>query len=113
MPPRRERQSPDCEDRDTRRRGRPAGNPEMEHQIRDLRTRLEEMDTTQRHGAGAGEFSDSEVEEEAGHEAEEVSAEDASIERLIRAIARMILKTKMDILIYEGSLNVEELLDWI
>jgi hypothetical protein len=113
MLPRRERQSPDREDRDARRRGRQPGNPEMECQIRDLRARLEEMETTQRHGAGAVEFSDSEIEEEAGHDAEEVSAEDASTERLIRAIARMSSKTKMDIPVYEGSLNVEELLDWI
>jgi hypothetical protein len=80
MPPRRERQSPDREDRDARRRGRPAGNPEIERQMRDLRARLEEMETAQRRGVGAGEFSDSEVEEEAGHEAEEVTAEDASTE---------------------------------
>jgi hypothetical protein len=33
MPPRRERQSPDLEDRDSRRRGRPAGNPEIERQM--------------------------------------------------------------------------------
>jgi hypothetical protein len=45
MPPRRERQSPDREDRDVRRRGRPAGNAEMERQMRDLRARLEEMET--------------------------------------------------------------------
>jgi hypothetical protein len=64
MPPRRERQSPDREERDARRKGRPAGNPEMERQIRDLRVRLEEMETTQRHGAGTTEFNDSEVEEE-------------------------------------------------
>jgi hypothetical protein len=113
MPPRRERQSPDREDRDARRRGRPAGNAEMEREMRDLRARLEEMETTQRRGAGAAEFSDSEIEEEAGHDAEEVSAEDASTERLIRAIARMSSKTKMDIPVYEGSLNAEELLDWI
>jgi hypothetical protein len=81
--------------------------------MRDLRARLEEMETTQRHGAGAVEFGDFEIEEEAGHDAEEVSAEDASTERLIRAIARMSSKTKMDIPIYEGSLNAEELLDWI
>jgi hypothetical protein len=86
MPLRRERKSPYCEDRDARRRGRPAGNPEMECQIRDLRARLEEMETTQRHGAGTAEFSDPEVEEEAGHDQEEVTAEDASTERLIRAI---------------------------
>jgi hypothetical protein len=109
---RRERQSPDPEDREVRRRGRPAGNPEMERQMRDLRARLEEMETTQRRGVGAGDLSDSEVEEEAGHE-EEVTAEDASTERLIKAIARMSSKTKMDIPVYEGSLDAEELLDWI
>jgi hypothetical protein len=113
MLPRRERKSPDREDRDTRRRGRPVGNPKIEHQMRDLRARLEEMETAQRRGAGAREFSDSEVEEEAGHDAEEVTTEDASTERLIKAIARMSSKTKMDIPIYEGSLNAEELLDWI
>jgi hypothetical protein len=32
---------------------------------------------------------------------------------LIRAISRMSSKTKMDIPTYEGSLNAEELLDWI
>jgi hypothetical protein len=36
MPPRRERQSPDREDRDVRRRGRPAGNAEIEREMRDL-----------------------------------------------------------------------------
>jgi hypothetical protein len=113
MSPRRESQSPDREDEDVRRRGRPAGNPEMERQIRDLRARLEEMETTQRRGAGIAEFSDSKVEEEDGHDQEEVTAEDASTERLIRAISRMSSKTKMDIPVYEGSLNAEELLDWI
>jgi hypothetical protein len=48
MPPRRERQSPDPEDREVRRRGRPAGNPEMERQMRDLRARLEDMETAPR-----------------------------------------------------------------
>jgi hypothetical protein len=37
MAPRRERQSPDLEDRENqRRRGRQAHNPEMERKIRDL-----------------------------------------------------------------------------
>jgi hypothetical protein len=43
MPPRTERQSPDPEEREVRRRGRLTGNPEMERQIRDLRARLEDM----------------------------------------------------------------------
>jgi hypothetical protein len=80
--------------------------------MRDLRARLEEMEIVQRRGAGARDISDSEVEEEARHE-EEVTVEDASTERLIKAIARMSSKTKMDIPAYEGSLDVEELMDWI
>jgi hypothetical protein len=44
MPPRRERQSPDPEDRDVQRRGRPAQNPELERKMRDLRARLEDME---------------------------------------------------------------------
>ena len=38
------------------------------------------METAQRRGVGAGEFSDSEVEAEAGHDEGEVTAEDASTE---------------------------------
>jgi hypothetical protein len=112
MPPRRERQSPDPEDREVRRRGRPVGNPEMERQMRDLRARLEEMETAQRRTASAGDLSDSEDEVEAERE-EEVAAEDAANERLIKAIARMGAKAKMDIPVYEGNLDAEELLDWI
>ena len=82
MPPRRERKSPSPKDREARRRGRPAGNPEMERQMRDLRARLEDMEAAQRCTVGARDLSDSKVEEEAGHE-EEVTAEDASTERLI------------------------------
>ena len=70
------------------------------------------METVQRRGVGAGDLSDFEVEEEVGHE-EEVRAEDASTERLIKAITKMSSKTKMDIPAYEGSLDAKELLDWI
>jgi hypothetical protein len=70
------------------------------------------METVQRPRVDTGEFSDSEVEEEAGHE-EEVTSEDSSTERLIKAIARMSSKKKMDIPVYEGNLDAEELLDWI
>jgi FKBP-type peptidyl-prolyl cis-trans isomerase (trigger factor) len=112
MPPRRERQSPDPEDREVRRRGSPARNPEMERQMRDLRERIEEMETTQRCTASVGNLSDFDSEIEVERE-EEVAAEDASIERLIKAIARMVAKAKMDIPVYEGNLDAEELLDWI
>jgi alkylation response protein AidB-like acyl-CoA dehydrogenase len=97
MPPRRERQSPDLEDRGNQRgRGRQVQNPEMERQIRDLRVRLEDMEAVQRRTASAGDLSDSEGEVEAEQQGE-VAAEDAANERLIKAIARMSSKTKMDI----------------
>jgi hypothetical protein len=114
MPPRiRDRQSPDPEERENLRgRGRQAQNPEMEREIRDLRARLEDMETTQRRTASVGDLSDSDSEVEAKHE-EEAVAEDAANERLIKAIACMSAKTKMDIPIYEGNLDAAELLDWI
>jgi hypothetical protein len=96
MSPRRERQSPDPEDREVRRRGRPAGNPEMERQIRDLRARLEEMETTQRCTTGARDISDFEGELEAKEQGE-IAAENAANEQLIKAIARMSSKTKMEV----------------
>jgi hypothetical protein len=112
MSPRRERQSPDPEDREVRRRGRPAGNPEMDRQMRDLRERLEEMETTQSRTASAGDHSDSESEVEVEQQGE-LAAEDAANEGLIKAISWMSSKTKMDIPVYEGNLDAEELLDWI
>jgi hypothetical protein len=79
MPPRREIQSPDPEDREVRRRGRPTGNPEMESQIQDLRARLKEMETAQRCIASVGDLSDSDNEVEAEPQGE-VAAEDAANE---------------------------------
>jgi hypothetical protein len=113
MPPRRERKSPDPEDRgNLRGRGRQAQNPEMERKIRDLRGRLEDMEAAQRCTASAGDLSDSEGEVEVEQEGE-VAVEYATNERLIKAITRMSSNTKMDILAYEGNLDAEELLDWI
>jgi hypothetical protein len=112
MSPRRERQSPDPEDRDVRRRGRQAQNPDMERQIRDLRARLEDMEAAQRCTAIVEDLSDYEGKVEVEQQGE-VAAKDAANERLIKAIARLSSKTKMDIPVYEGSLDVEEMLDWI
>jgi hypothetical protein len=70
------------------------------------------MEAAQRRTANAGDLSDSEGEVEVEQQGE-VAAEDAANERLIKAIARMSSKTKMDIPAYEGSLDAEELLDWI
>jgi hypothetical protein len=113
-PRRRDMQTPDPpEEREMpRRRGRHMIDPTMEREMRDLRARLEDMETTQRRTVGAGDLSDSESEIEAERE-EEVVAEDASNECLIRAIARMGARENMDIPVYEGNLDAEELLDWI
>jgi hypothetical protein len=84
----------------------------MEREMRDLPARLEDMETAQRRTDNAGDLSDSEGEAEAERE-EEVAAKDASNKHLIRAIARMGARAKMDIPVYEGNLDAEELLDWI
>jgi hypothetical protein len=74
---------------------------------------MEDMEIRQRYKADAGHISESENEDDAGHEEEEISVEDAANENLIKAIAQMSSKTKMDIPSYEGNLDAEELLDWI
>jgi hypothetical protein len=73
----------------------------MEREMRDIRTRIKDMEIAQRHTTGVGDVSDSESENEAGHEREEVTAEDATNERLIRVVARMGAREKMDIPVYE------------
>ena len=88
-------------------------DPTMAREMRDLRARLEDMETAQRHTVGIGNLSDFESEVEVEHEEEEVAAEDATNERLIRAISRMGAREKMDIPVDEGNLDAEELLDWI
>ena len=80
--------------------------------MRDLRARLEDMETVQRCTASAGDLSESDSEIEAKRE-EDVAVEDASNERLIKDIARMGAKEKMYIPVYEGNLDAEEILDQI
>jgi hypothetical protein len=116
MPPRRRgRQLSDLEEEReiSRERGRQVQNPNMEREVRNLRARMEDMETSQRHKDDVGDICESKDEGDAGCEEEEIPAEDAANERLIKAIARMSSKTKMDIPVYEGNLDAEELLDWI
>jgi hypothetical protein len=116
MPPRRrDMQTPDPpEDREMpRRRGRQMPDPTIEREMHELCARLEDMETAQRRTTGAGDLSDSKSEDEAGHEGEEVTAKDAANERLIRVVARMGAKEKMDIPVYKLNLDAEELLEWI
>jgi hypothetical protein len=116
MPPRRrDRQTPDPpEEREMpRRRGRQLPEPPGAREMREMRARLDAMEIAQRRTVGAGDISESESENEAGHGGEEVAAEDAAEERLFRVVARIGAREKMDIPVYEGNLDVEELLDWI
>jgi hypothetical protein len=116
MPPRkRDRQSPDSgEERETPRgRGRLVQNPDMEREVRNFRARMEDMETSQRCKVDVGDISESKNEDDVGHREEEIPVEDAATERLLKAVARMGAKVKMDVPFYEGNLDVEELLDWI
>jgi hypothetical protein len=95
-----------------RRRERPMPDPAVEREMRELRARLDAMETTQRRTVDTGDISEAESENEVGHE-ETVATEDAVDERLFRVVARIGARAKMDIPVYEGNLDVEELLDWI
>jgi hypothetical protein len=114
-PTRRDRQTPDPleEGEMSRERGRQVQNLAMERDIHDLRARVMDIKIKQRRTTNVGDVNESESEDEVGHEREEVAAEDATNERLIRDVARMGARVKMDIPVYEGNLDVEELLDWI
>jgi hypothetical protein len=74
---------------------------------------MEDMETSRRCKADVGDTSESKDEEDVGHEGEEIPAEDAASERLLKVVARMSTKVKMDIPVYEGNMDAEELLDWI
>jgi hypothetical protein len=81
--------------------------------MHDIRARIEDMETTQRRTIGVGDLSDSKSENEARHEEYEVTIENATNECLLRVVARMSARAKMDIPLYEGNLDAEEILDWI
>jgi hypothetical protein len=95
-----------------RRRDRPMPDPAVEREMRELRARLDAMETTQRRTVDTGDISEADSENEAGH-GEEVTVEDVVDERLFRVVARIGAREKMEIPMYEGNLDVEELLDWI
>jgi hypothetical protein len=96
-----------------RRRDRPMPDPTVEREMCELRARLDAMETTQRCTVDAGDISEAESENEAGNEGEEVAVEDVVDECLFRVVARIGARAKMEIPMYEGNLDVEELLDWI
>jgi hypothetical protein len=94
-----------------RRRDRQMPDLAVEREMCELRARLDAMETAQRRTVNVGDISEAESENEAGDE--EVAVEDAAEECLFRVVARIGAREKMDIPMYEGNLDVEELLDWI
>jgi hypothetical protein len=115
LPRRRDRKIPDpAEEREMlRRRDRQIPHLAVERNMRELCSRLDSMETTQRCIVDTRDISKSESENEAGNEGEEVAVEDVAEEHLFRAVARIGAREKMDSPMYEGNLDVEGLLDWI
>jgi hypothetical protein len=88
----------------------PVANRAMEREMRELRARLDAMEITQRRVPDVGDVSEVEMEEV---EVEEAITEDVVEERLLRAVVKLGSRVKIDIPMYEGNLDTEELLDWI
>jgi hypothetical protein len=93
-----------------RRRDMLVENPTMEDEIRRLCTRLDTMETSQRRAHDDGEISEAESEE---IEVEGYAREDVAEECLLKSIVKMGARAKMEVPMYEGNLEFEELLDWI
>jgi hypothetical protein len=88
----------------------PIANRVVEREMRELRAILEAMEATQRRAPDVGDISDAESEE---IEVEEAAGENVSEERLLREVVKLGAREKIDIPMYEGNLDAEELLDWI
>jgi hypothetical protein len=64
----------------------------------------------QRREPDAGDISEAESEEE---EVEENVAEDVAQDRLIKFVSKIGARERIEVPMYEGNLEVEELLDWV
>jgi hypothetical protein len=71
---------------------------------------MEAMEAAQRRAPDVGDVSDAESEEA---KVEEATREDVAEERLLRAIVKLGGRSKIEVPMYEGNLDAEELLDWI
>jgi hypothetical protein len=94
-----------------RRRDRPMPDLAVEREMRELRARLDAMETTQWNTVNIRDISEDESEYEVGNEGEEVAVKDVVDKRIFRVAARIGAKAKMGIPVYKGNLDVEELLD--
>ena len=72
--------------------------------------KLDTMETTQRRALDVGDIREAESEE---IEIEENVAEDVAQDRLIKVVSKIGAIARIEVLMYEGNLEVEELLDWV
>jgi hypothetical protein len=68
------------------------------------------METAQRRAPNVGDVSEAKSEEV---EVEENATEDTAQARLIQAVSRIGTRSRIEVPMYEGNLEVEELLDWV
>jgi len=91
------------------RRDRQIPDSVGERDMCELRARMDSMKTTQRCIVDTRDISEDESENEARNE--EVAVEDAAEECLFKVVVRIGVKKKLDIPVYVGNLDVEELRD--
>jgi hypothetical protein len=72
--------------------------------------RLDAMEITQKRAPDAGDISEVERKK---IEVEENVAEDAAKDRLIKVVSNIGARVKIKVPMYEGNLEVEELLYWV
>jgi len=88
-------------------RGRPEANAILLEEIQSLHTRMDTKETAQRRALDEG------VESAAEASSEEEEEEENETTKVIKMLAKVGGKPKVEIPMYEGSLNAEELMDWI
>jgi len=71
---------------------------------------MDSMETTKRRELKTGDVSDAESE---NLEEEEDQGEEVVEDHLLRVVVKLGTKGKMEVPMYKGRLNVEELLEWI
>jgi hypothetical protein len=88
----------------------PLANHVVEREMREVCEILEAMEAVQRRAPDAGDINDVESEEV---EVEEAAGENVVEELLLRVVVILGARAKIEVPMYEGNLDVEELLDWI
>jgi hypothetical protein len=88
----------------------PLANQAVERDMRELRAILEAMEGAQRRAPDARDINNEESEEV---EVEEAAGDNVAEECLLREVIRLGSRTKIEVPMYEGNLDVEELLDWV